>query len=104
MKFELDLNHRAHGMKAIEAHSLSLEQMQNVRQIICANHFDDPWYHCKQGLGPFLQGYDDAKAERGRGWVFVEFWCEDSEIERLQKYINMLNEEVFGEREKQHGQ
>lgn len=83
----------AHGMLSVEKSDLTREQAEKVRSFISANHYDDPRYQAKQGVNPFLQGYDYTPKPDGKNWVLIEFWSDNRQ--RIEEYVALLNQEVF---------
>jgi hypothetical protein len=71
------------------AHDLSLYQCQKLESIITDNYMLSYSYQLSQTCSPFLQGYREPLPNCENGWVFVEFWSQDTAA--MQVYIDWIN-------------
>lgn len=91
--FELIRKHRAHGMNAVESHTLTPEQVDRVRDFIHVNYENHPFYKCKRVASPFLQGCDEHTDDGAVNWVLIEFWSQNEPA--ILECIRLLNGYVF---------
>lgn len=87
-KFEIGVS--CHDQFCVEALGLTVEQCQRVRAFVTNTYTPSVAYQAREGCGPFLQGYEES-----HGWVLVEFWIDDPD--RMENYVRLLNEWVFGD-------
>jgi len=79
--------HAISRLSRIEAHDLSVEQAEKIREIVCNQWMDSVDYRLKIPAAPFLQGYT---ADGHRSWVLVEFWSDDEAAKR--NFVDHINQ------------
>lgn len=83
----LEVHASVHGQMCVETNHSSIPVCRFLRSILSDNITTSAHYKAKQGLSPFLQGYDENS-----GWVFIEFWTRDRSA--VEKYANYLRERL----------
>lgn len=83
----LEVHASVHGQMCVETNHSSIPVCRFLRQLLSNNVTTSAHYKAKQGLSPFLQGYDENS-----GWVFIEFWTQDRNA--VEKYANYLRERL----------
>lgn len=76
------------GLPAIVISNPSEKTRTTVRQVVMANHRNDPDYKIKKTVGPFLQCDD-------KDYVLVEFWTGQPEDHAA--YVEYMNKRIAEE-------